>query len=368
VTALLLRLALAIAFALAIGIVALSKTSINQASALGNSPTCYHRLLYNPPRNTEIVAIGSSRIRRGVTPEIIANAFGLEDDQVLNLGHPSISPAYDAGVIERIAAMRPLRMVVFEVTLRSPALRAAERSIDPRRNAIYDIGLSSGIYEELYVIGGEFPEQMARLERHATTSVLGAWDVSRVFADRIAKTLGLLSAGRQLTIMLGREEAGLVRDRQNMCFLANWDDPSEASQHGNPAARALKVAYRDTFAPPPDGSGWHDPEPFGFFDAPEFASRRAAMHDLVAMGIEEDFIPVFLYLPGIYTPQPTAAVLNRFDSVFGAPLLVPPQDLRARLERDGYYDNSHLNTDGRAAFSDWLAQALLRIEAETQGS
>ena len=71
-------------------------------------------------------------------------------------------------------------------------------------------------------------------------------------------------------------------------------------------------------------------------------------------------IPVLFVLMPEYLSAPYApAFLREFERRFGVPLTVPPPDMVERFgDRGLYLDVFHLNRDGGAVYTDWLAERI----------
>lgn len=352
-----IRIILLLCFIAGVGILAISQSSYGRVTVLGNSRSCYHHLLNSPPAEMKVLVVGSSRIRRGVVPEILSKHLGGTPRYVVNMAHPGPSLAYDYSLVEQASSNRALDAVVFELFATSPAANAIEREIDPLDKADFNLRLSAGVFERLYVVGAPLPDQIARIKRSPGGTLLASWEISKIFAERLRNLIPLIISGRYFPEMFMKDKEIDTR-RETVCWQKIWDSPDDLLQHGNAAARKLKEGYARAFLPQEDGSIWTDPAPLGFLQAPESAEPRRIAAELVKLGQERNFTPVFLYLPSIYIPVQAEALRAEFRKTFGADLLIPDQSTRKQLEDGGYYDNSHLNAVGRVTFSEWLGEAL----------
>ena len=117
-----------------------------------------------------------------------------------------------------------------------------------------------------------------------------------------------------------------------------------------------KDAYKAFFGNP----DWVDPEPLGFFTDEARTLDRFMIRKMIDRVRAHGAQPVFLYFPSILVPV-SADLSRTFQEDFGAPLIVPEPALRRQLEDGLYFDNSHLNTQGRLVFSDWFGRELMPI-------
>lgn len=351
-----MRLVLAAAFLVAVGLAVASAMPFGRAAALPNSPGCFQRLYETRPEGVRVVLTGSSRIRRAVQPDVMTAALGWPAGSVVNLAHPTPSLPLDLALAGRLVPPRTgpgtgTDVMLFGLLPRSAGLTAAERDIDPRVNEPYDLHLAAGTVKQIYILGAPVGDQLRLALGASANPVTGAWDALRLMAERLRQFIPAALRGKAVPLALRGTGAGDGSDRGYDCFLARWDKPTPQAQTGTPAARALREAYETRFP------GWSDPAPLGFLDEPEHALERHAIGRLTAMARARGAVPAFLYVPG--TGVPVAPDLAQaFEARFGAPLLVPDPDLRARLEDGLYYDNAHLNTEGRRLFSVWLAGAV----------
>lgn len=364
------RLGLIAAFVSAIAAVAMAETDAVRSLAFRSGEHCLRTLLFDTPHEVEVVLIGSSRIQQGVRVGPIAAALDTPPERVANAGHPWLSMPLYYAIIEEIAERQPLRMVVMEVIARSPAQRAQERSVYPRGNAKFDLHLTSGSYEHLYVAASSADEQIRRLWRDSDHAVLAAWDITRILSERLVNFLSIFTdTPTQLKWALTGHgdpaEDAMDTSQTTACFHKYWDYETDPDTRRAALHKARREDYAETFGQ--DGEKWVDPDPLGFIGAPTFAARHAAIDDLVALGREHGFLTVFLYLPSAHVPQPSSRLPEHFEARFGAPLVVPDQELRRRLADGGFEDQAHLNAKGRKIFTTWLGETLRAIELESAG-
>lgn len=335
-------------------------TTTGQILSMPGSNACFLRLYTTLPPEARIAFIGSSRIRRGVQVDVVSKALDLPPAGVMNLGHPTDSLPLDYALMNRLTRDHPLDVIVFEVQARSAALEDAEYGLLPRDYA--PIRLSSGEVKLKYVLGAPVRDQARLVFAVADNRLLAAWDFSRLYAERIRQFIpSVVTQVKQAVLGAPQQPQGAphpatprIRNekRAQDCFQARWDAPTETAQHGDAKALRKKRLYRDFFP------GWQDPAPLGFLTDDRFDIERAVIRDMIALAERRGATPVFLYVPSMHVPV-TPDLATAFARDFGVSLLVPPPALHAALAAERqYYDNSHLNTAGRARFSAWLADQL----------
>lgn len=346
-----LRLSLAAVFIVSAFIAVSAYTRGGEITALVNSQSCYEDLFYETPEDVTAVLIGSSRTRRGLLPNEIGAQLGFEPGQMVNLGHPGYSPAYDYNLLERVSSQRELELVVFEIQPKSAGLLAREAQIYDVFEA--DIHLLSGDYSYVFANGVSLGAQYQRVRSGTGNTLAALWDMTHLQIQRLSRALFLIPLG-----YLGSGDKPVV-DGEVGCLWQEWLSPEENIQLGNAKEARLREAYEDAFdmdVPSPETSH------MGFFDEPQSALSRSIIQDTVALSKERGFELVFYYLPSIDLPTDRAAITARFSEDFGAPLLIPDRATRVRLNATGYVDQHHLNNSGRATLSEWMIQQL-RIHA-----
>lgn len=324
---------------------------------MNGADSCLFRLYSAVPEGARVMFIGSSRVRRGIEPDVMTAALGLPPTGVVNYGHPTPSLPQDLSALRRLLTSDAPDVMVFGVIPRSQALRQAEREIDPRTSAPFDIELPGGKIKQTYLLSGRISDQVALLRERIDNPILLAWETTRLYGERIRRFIPAVLTED----ILRRPLRGARRyepDRQQDCRQKAWIDPSDEAQNGSPKAREQKEAYLARFAT------FTDPDPLGYFEDPTRQIEHASIRGLIKLAAERGATPAFFYIPGIGVPI-DPGLSAAFEAKFSAPLWVPDPALRAAIEDGGYYDNSHLNIAGRALLSEWLSglvSPLLRAD------
>lgn len=322
--------------------------------------SCFVRLWHDLPGDTEIVFTGSSRIQRGVQVDMISEALGLGPTGAVNLAHPNAALPLDYALLERLTEDHAPRVVVVGVQPRSQALHDLELSIDPSAPDVRP-PLSFGTVNPRYLLGADMGHITRLVFEQTDNDLLALWQAARMWSARLSYTVPQMTQAFKnlLKEQLNARDPAHPRfslnyepGRRQDCREADWFDPSEDRQHGSPQALALKEGYRAAFA------GWQDPDPLGFFEVDSAPLDHAMIEQVVALSQARGWDLYFLYLPALSVPADGPALSARFAETFGAPLLVPPPELRAQFADGGYFDHSHLNMTGGAQLSAWLAERL----------
>lgn len=344
-----MRTVLGLVAAIALVFPIATATTFGQISGMGGSNRCFGRLYSDLPDAARITLIGSSRVRRAVLPERIAQAVHLPDTGVINLAHPTSSLPLDWSLMNRLSRDASLDIMVFGVLPRSAPLREIERAIDPRPSEPFDFAFAGGSLKQTYLFGAPYRDQLRLIWGQTDTPLIAAWDSARLYAERMRQFIPAVLTEFVLVRLIVLRK-GYDPARKQDCLLTKWEDPAPEAQFGRPK----DIAKRDAYAA--QLTGWVDPDPLGFFSDPAFALDRAVIRDQIALARARGAQPVFLYLPSIHVPV-DPRLSQTFRDRFGAALLVPDDALRAALAPQ-FTDNSHVNSAGRRLVSDWLAAQL----------
>jgi hypothetical protein len=109
-----------------------------------------------------------------------------------------------------------------------------------------------------------------------------------------------------------------------------------------------------------DTARWRDqrPDPESAFTVNQDL-QNAVVADVIALGRERGIPVLFVLMPEYLSAPYAPAFLREFERRFGVPLTVPPPDMVERFgDRGLYLDVFHLNRDGGAVYTDWLAERI----------
>ncbi len=295
---------------------------------------CQFRAIYNERGPVDVVIVGTSRTRHGVSGEVVAGELATAEGEpvVLNVGRGFRGTQQMLQMVRDVAEERGIRgAIVVEYSREDDLDGAMQRYYDyhPEHAAMVPFDrlwgeADSTPREPSFLVARD---QLARV----TTRVDYALD--RVITGR---------ADRNVEVPLDERPVGGSRSCSGKDFrpkpdaLARW------------AERSVPV-----------GMTWRDLEPAAWaLDSVNGDSQRAAIRELVALGDELGVPVYFTLMPRYLDPSVDPAFTAAFEESFGAPLLVLPPDMLERLYADGYSDPNHLYGPGREAYSRWLAQQL----------
>jgi hypothetical protein len=343
------RAVLALAFLASLGVLWVMTSPIGRSAGISNSQNCFQTLHHRTGKATpELLVIGSSRLRRGVDPDHLAEVLGFPPEHVINLAHPRTSLAYDYSVIRAQAEAHPVRHILFEFMVRGPKLIELEKALDPIPSPY--LPLIENRADDLFLLGGRIRDQMRLLLTSDQPALAEGWEISRLLSERLARMMTLL-ATRQIFPKLTRPDPRMDTARHNICAARGWSEETDKQQNGTPAARALREAYRTTF-PRQTLDG------LAYFESPEFERDRRVIEAVLDFARSRNIQIAFVYLPSIHVPVKGPALSARFKEIFSAPLLIPDPRTRSAMSNGGFYDNNHLNNKGRALFAEWLAREM----------
>lgn len=346
-----MRYVLVISFVLTAAFAFASATPWGRSKAFPNTNACFLDLYAAPITGATVLITGSSRIRRGINLSQIEDILERPSGSAYNYSHPSISLPFDYNLIDQALTDNvDVELVVMGIVPRSSALLGVERELDPRGNAHLDVTLSGGAVTKLYV-GGARPEAQFDLidDLNPAAPRLALWEKFHISKQRLTQFIP--NALRILEF----ENFPVDPGRPNECFVAAWDDQQKVTNFGR-KAELKKAEYQERF----DDGHWVDPEPLGFFTDQSNALDHFMIERLIDRVEAHGAKPVFLYFPSMFAPV-SPVLSETFLDGFGVPLIVPSPLLRSQLEDGMYFDNSHLNTQGRLVFSEWLGTQLVPI-------
>lgn len=348
-----MRLALAGAFLSALGVAILSLTTYGQASGLYGHQSCYHDLYFERELDAKVAVIGSSRIRRGLDPTIMAQKLQLSEGDVVNLGHPLSLPLLDHSILRDMFNDGRLgdqtKVLIVEVLPLSREQFDIERR-GSGEDLLASLTISSGPVQDGFVSSAS-PRSLVELAKHDSPGALmTVWNAMRLFSARTEAHLKLAIRGRSTyEVFVPADDLDYSRD--TICFADRWHQPGV----GGGRAAQRKEHYRTNF----DGRSAEGVlDPIDFLENPYYVTHRLGLRRVARLAEDEGVQIYGFYLPGVFTPDVPSDFPSRFEADIGFPLLTLPQDLREQLGEEGYFDHTHLTVAGRALVSEWLAQTI----------
>ena len=260
---------------------------------------CTFAALYRADAAVDLVVFGSSRAAHAVDPAGLPGETLLLARDFRGLEHVAVTLRDMAD--ERRADERRPRRVLIEYDPQAPT----------GRNPVFPaIARWPDLWSELAAGASPPPERLADGLRLATGRLASALrDPAALFVDPAPPAAGCAP----------------LRDRTD------------------PLALSAEPSF-DPVALPADG---------------RLADRRDQvwLDRILALARDRDIELALLFVPARAEPPPAAAWRAAFERRTGARWLVPPEPLRAGLDRDGYAGPAHLNGEGRRRLTAWLADA-----------
>jgi len=315
--------------------VALLITWSDQPRVRYASLKCVYRQIYNYQGPVDVVIVGTSRTKWGVSPQLVSAALSdaaTPAPTVLNLSRSWRGTQQMFQEIKDVENERGIRKaIVVEYSREGDVIATSQRYYDyyPEHAALVPIG--------------EFVDDPAAKPREP--AYLRLRDLLELGQQRLDFALDRFltsKADRNIKIPVAERPVGL----SDGC--TGKDRPLRPADNVAWAKRSV-----------PKGKTWLDKKPgswrIGDINAD---AQRQTMRALVQFG-KEHHIAVYFTLMPRYVDAPASDVyLKRFERVFGVPLLSPPTDVLARLYDGGYSDPNHLYEPGRQLYSRWLGEQI----------
>jgi hypothetical protein len=324
------------------GVVMLLDSYAIRAGAFRNSKNCYYQLAQPLPRPTDVIIIGSSRMRRGIDPNLLASLLGVSKHHVVNLGHPGYHYDFDYALIESLLPRWRFSLII------------AEANFDLTPKQVYSSG---GIgYSPDFVHFASYHQIVASVSLASDRPlVLRAYDDIQLISLKIETALRFVLTGHLQEVLSPTGEAGKML-RPNVCWSEGFD--REVPRRAAEKVRQQKQALKEKFFDEHDDwfeEGYSDPTLFQ--DKPGW-NQRNYLKRTVRLAHENDVLIAFVNLPLYFAWPPGPAFVKQFRTAIGAPLFVPSKELLYTFHAGGYHDRAHLLPPARAAFTLWLAQEL----------
>jgi hypothetical protein len=266
----------------------LTDDAILRYASLGNSQHCLFRLAARLD-DAEVVILGSSRVRRGIDPDQLAERLGKNPQRVVNFGAPGQSFARSYVIARDLLEYKhaPVEHLVVEANLtqwRTPRRSYADYQVRPDFAAFASVA-------DLFTDAGM---------KEGQSIVLRIRDLADMVLVKLDVALSAVMNGRLLVTLLYSPNV-IDPTRTNICWARNFDGdqwPEEAA-YQRAARDAFHATHGDWF-----GEG-HDAMPRLFQD-PTFSRDIAYLRRLVAMarqhGVMVHLVAVLDYY--VWPPPP----------------------------------------------------------------
>ena len=296
---------------------------------------CVYRQIYNYRGPVDVVVVGTSRTKWGVSPQTVSTAYGDGRQPpfvVLNLARSWRGTQQMFQEIKDVEAERGItKAIVVEYSREGDVVATSQRYYDyyPDHAALVPIE--------------EFKDDPAQKPREP--AYLRARDLLELLQQRVDYALDRALSGRadkNVEIPLAERPVGV----SDGCIGKD---------------RPLKTAANETWLKrvTPKGGTWAD-RPLGAWPIGRVNNdaQRETMLELVRWAKAHDLAIYFALMPRLGDQVPSPAYLERFEATFGEPLLFPPKEILAQLYDGGYSDPNHLHEPGREIYSQWLGTQL----------
>ncbi|MGI9116415.1 MAG: hypothetical protein ACR2JV_02115 [Gaiellales bacterium] len=296
---------------------------------------CVYRQIYNYRGPVDVVVVGTSRTKWGVSPQEVSTVMSngaTPPLTVLNLARSWRGTQQMFQEIKDVEAERGIRRaIVVEYSREGDVEATSQRYYDyyPDHAALVPID--------------EFKDDPQLKPREP--AYLRARDLMDLVQERLDFALDrLLSNKNDANVVIPTAQRPLgVSDG-----CTGPDRPYKPAANASWAAKVL-----------PKNGTWEDRPPVPWtIGAINNDAQRESMLQLVAWARAHHLRVYFTLMPRFLDPEPSQAYFEEFRRTFGVPLLFPPKTVLGRLYDGGYSDPNHLYAPGRAVYSRWLAEQL----------
>jgi hypothetical protein len=331
----LIQLACALALLVGLGGVFALVAWSDQPNVRYASLRCIYREIYHERGPVDIVVVGTSRTKWGVSPEAVSEVVSDGRDPAKVVLNISRSWRGTNQMLQQLADVQAERgittAIVVEYSREGDVVATSQRYYDyyPDHAAVVPVGTFS-----------DDPSFKPR-----EPAYLRARDLLDLGQARIDYALDRLITGKA-----AKNEVIPVDERPagDSGGCTGKDRPLRQKALDDWAARTTKRL-----------GPWEQREPVGYrIGAINNDAQRESIRRIVAFGEEHGIDVYFVLMPRYYDSPTKQDYLDRFQDAFGAPLLAPPKDVLRDLNDRGYSDPNHLWEKGRLAYSEWLGERI----------
>ena len=296
---------------------------------------CVYRQIYNYQGPVDVVVVGTSRTKWGVSPQEISTVISegkQPPEVVLNLARSWRGTQQMFQEIKDVETERGIKQaIVVEYSREGDVVATSQRYYDyyPEHAALVPV-------DEFRTDPELKPREPAYL-RFRDLLELGQLRVDFAL-DRLLS--GKADKNREIPVQerpVGVSDGCTGKDR-----------PLKPAANASWAERSL-----------PKGTEWADREPGSWpIGKINNDAQRETIKEMIAWADAQGLEIYFTLVPRYLDPPASDAYLERFQKTFGVPLLVPPKDVLAQLNDGGYSDPNHLYEPGREIYSQWLGEQI----------
>ena len=307
----------------------------DQPSVRYASLRCVYRKIYNERGPVDVVVVGTSRTKWGVSPQEVGVSMrrGGKPVTVLNLARSWRGTQQMFQEVKDVEAERGIRRaIVIEYSREGDIEATSQRYYDyyPDHAAAVTVGDF-----------GDDPNLKPREPAYVRVR-----DLLDLYQQRVDYALDR-AIGRKARF--NREVPVAQRPVVGSAGCTGKDRPYKPG---------VNAAWVKRVVPP--GGTWRDRLPVDWtFGELNNDAQRETMLQMVRWAHERHLGVYFILMPRLVDERPVPGYFSQFEGIFGAPLLFPPDGVLEELYAgDGYSDPNHLQRAGREIYSRWLGTQI----------
>lgn len=323
--------------AVSLGIVgvALANFDILRYANAHNTHYCYWKLSDRLSK-ADLVIVGSSRMRRGIDPDQLAELLSMKAKRVVNFGMPSRSMARNfVFVSDMVESPHPPEALLVELSYDKLAFPTSDYRDYRYQPHFAGFGAVQVLAEDL---GSKKHQSLVLRARDFLDLVMTKIEtgVASVFTGKLNETL----------------EYRMESERENICWRPKFDDPVKAMVKKHKKARKKFYSEHDDWF----DEGFADLD--ALFDKTSLERDRYYLKQIVRMAKARGVALYFVLLPSYYTWPPPPEFASEFEARFRVPLIFPDKRKLKEITDGGYIDFGHLAPRGREIFTRFVADEL----------
>ena len=299
---------------------------------------CIYHQIYNFRGPVDVVIVGTSRTKWGVSPQAVSQVMsdGKQPPYtVLNLGRSWRGTQQMFQEVKDVEAERGIqKAIVVEYSREGDVVATSQRYYD------YYVDHAALVpIEEFKTDAQAKPREPAYLK---------ARDLMDLLQQRLDYALDRALSGKadgNITIPVDQRPVGTT----DGC--TGKDRPYKPAANASWAKQVL-----------PKGKTWEQRKPGAWpIGAINNDAQRETMQEMITWAHARGLQIYFTLMPRYLDPEPSQAYLDKFQHTFGQPLLFPPTSVLEQLyggKGIGYSDPNHLQAQGREVYSQWLGTQI----------
>lgn len=226
----------------ALTLVEIRATTVSRASSMPSYAGCYRRLYSTPIGNTEVVALGSSRVMFAFDPAIFVSQMTEVSGRSLaarNLAHPSAFPSFDFYLLEELTRQQQPNIVLFELNLDSARNIGIEDTVDPSDH-VSDLVLPVGNFPPMFFAGLPLSAVANEMQDATDHVVLKLHYILKSVFISIEYVFNAIVTGRLGKVF--EADADIDERRSDMCRMKIMDDLElQAAKHDREAEKVASI-------------------------------------------------------------------------------------------------------------------------------